>query len=103
MASLMTIGARTRLLSASANPKLSTVAQATSTRTGVSTRPAAASRDRMRESEAAPTQIGQLMPASAEKMIAAPSAEVSMAAVQATAAADGYRSHHGRLVHPRFC
>jgi hypothetical protein len=42
----------------------------------------------MSEAEAAATQIGQLMPGSTENRIAAPSAEVSIAAVQATVEAE---------------
>ncbi len=88
MASLATISRRNPSWSVSANPELSTVAQAASTRSGVSTRPTATSRDRMRETDAAATQIGQLIPGSAANRIAAPSADVSMAAVQATAEAE---------------
>src|SRR5258705_13689155 len=88
MASLKTIRPLKGSVLVNANPKLSTVAQATSTRSGVSTRPTATNRDRMRETDAAETQIGQLMPASAANRIAAPSADVSIAAVQATVEAN---------------
>ncbi|MDQ6769003.1 MAG: hypothetical protein M3Z54_03335 [Gemmatimonadota bacterium] len=42
----------------------------------------------MRDTDAAATHIGQLVPGKAENRIAAPSAEVRMAAVQATAEAE---------------
>ena len=70
------------LLSRRASPKLSSVAQVSSTVRGSSMLLRAMSRQRMTETDAAATQIAQLIPGLAEKRRAAPAADVSRAAVQ---------------------
>src|SRR5256714_3113635 len=66
-----------------AKPRLRTVAQPHSTSRGASTRRTAEYLAMISEPDAAATQIGQLMPASAEKRIVAPSADVMTAQIQA--------------------
>jgi len=77
MASLSTMRKWRKSVSVSANATLSSVAQATRTRRGISARRAATSREAISDAEAAATQMGQLMPGSAEKRIAAPRNEVN--------------------------
>ena len=66
MASLSTISKWKNSLSVNENPTASTVAQASRTSKGSSTRCTATKRDKMRHAEATPTQIGQLIPGHAE-------------------------------------
>jgi hypothetical protein len=74
----------------SAKPKLRIVAQVHRMSSGVSTRPMAEYRARTRDPDAAATQIGQLMPGSAEKRMVAPSAAVIVAQIQAVLVERGW-------------
>jgi hypothetical protein len=84
MASLRTTRAWIKSLSLSAKPKLRSVAQESNMASGRSTLPRVTSLAITTERDTAATQIGQLMPGSAEKRKAAPRAELRRAEVQTT-------------------
>ena len=69
-----------------ANPMLSSVAQARRIARGASTFPRRLRREIRTEADAAATQIGQLKPGAAENRSAAPTAEVKMERDQIIAA-----------------